>query len=123
MTTDYALSWLCIQEAKRVVLTLWADISDGIALLEWPSRAAIRPCPVWGHHGIWPVGKGCKGFFMRQQVAVLKGHRLLQMAGASLRVRPGGYERGRDDGLTAFHIPRPVAGMSTVSSDVSVAAA
>lgn len=60
---------------------------------------------------------------MRQQVAVLKGHRLLLMTGVSFRVPPGEYERERDDGLTGFHVPRTVAGMPTVSSDVPVAAA
>ena len=66
MTADYVVSWLFILEAKRVALTLWADIANGIARPEWPSRAAIRPGPVWGHHGIWPVGKGGRGVFMRQ---------------------------------------------------------
>ena len=116
-----------IREAKRVALTLWADISDGIALPEWSSRAAIRSGR--GGDGPWNmtssphVGKGSRGVFVRQQVAVLIGHRLLLMAGVSFRVRPGGYERGGNDGLTAFHVPRPVAGMPTVSSDVPVAAA
>ena len=120
--TDYAVSWLCIQEATRVVLTIWADIADGIARPEWSSLAAIRSGR--GRDGLWNmassphVGKGGRGVFMRQQVAVLKGHRLLLMAGVSFRVRPGGYVRGGNDGPTAFHVPRPVAGMHTVSSDV-----
>ena len=60
--TDYAVSWLCIQEAKRVALTLWADVADGIARPEWASRAAIRSGR--GRDGPWNmassphVGKG-----------------------------------------------------------------
>ena len=67
--------------------------------------------------------EGGRGVFMGQQGAVLKGHRLLLMTGVLFRVPPEEYERGRDDGLTAFHVPRSVAGMPTVSSDVPVAAA
>ena len=128
MTADYVVSWLCIQEAKRVALTLWADVADGIARPEWASRAAIRSGR--GGDGPWNmassphVGKGGgRGVFMRQQEAVLKGHRLLLMRDVSFLVLPGEYERERDDGLTAFHVPRTMAGMPTVSSDVPVAAA
>lgn len=74
--TDYAVSWLCIQEATRVVLTIWADIADGIARPEWSSLAAIRSGR--GRDGLWNmassphVGKGGRGVFMRQQVAARK---------------------------------------------------